>query len=118
MQNPSSTYRSPETEKRYRAFLATVPEDMCLLCRKPSKREFTHWRIVENSFPYDRIARVHDMLLPKEHKAEHELSHEEWLEYNTLKHGIVDENYQFILEATSSNKSVPKHFHVHLTVGN
>ena len=74
------------------------------------------WRIIPNDFPYTRIAALHHMVVPKRHVKEDELSQEEWMEYNQLKHSYINDNYEFIIEPTNRKKSIPAHFHIHLIV--
>ncbi len=88
----------------------------CPLCSQAPIKEFAHWMVQENAFPYDLVADTHHMLLPKRHVVEGELSEEEWIEYSRIKHTFVAENYDMIMEGTPRQKSVPEHFHVHLVV--
>lgn len=70
---------------------------------------------MRNDFPYDLIAKQHDMILSKRHVTEHELTAEEKAEYATIKDGYAQEQgYNYIAEATHDAKSVPAHHHVHL----
>lgn len=109
--------RSEETIKRYRELLsARVSDAPCMLCGKASLKEFTHWRVTTNDFPYDKIAEVHHMLMPHRHVLELELTEEEWGELIEIKESYVNERYDIILEAPKRNKSAPEHFHLHLIV--
>lgn len=88
----------------------------CVLCEAKSIEEFNYWRVIKNRFPYDRIAEVHDMLIPKRHTKEADLTEEERGELLGAKNGqYVSQNYHFIMEATTDVKSIPAHFHLHLT---
>ncbi len=83
------------------------------MCGKIPIKEFNHWKIVNNRFPYDLIAKVHHILIPKRHVIEKELTEEEFKEFVYIKESYVSkEGYHWILEATG--KSFPGHFHVHL----
>jgi diadenosine tetraphosphate (Ap4A) HIT family hydrolase len=86
------------------------------LCEKVSIQSFTYWKITENSFPYDQIAKTHHMLVPLRHVIEDELSKDELAEFKTIKAEHVSE-YDWIIEATAKNKSIPNHFHLHFIVG-
>jgi hypothetical protein len=86
----------------------------CVLCTKPAKQQFEFWKVVENDFPYDKIAVVHDMLVPLRHVDERGLSSEETRELDTIKGSFIHPNYEWILEATHKMKSVPAHFHIHM----
>ena len=70
-----------------------------------------------NSFPYDLIASTHHMIVPLRHVVEAELSAEELREFAVIKREVVDVGYDNIIEATTKNKSLPAHFHLHLIVG-
>jgi hypothetical protein len=112
------TLRTPEAEHLYRAYRASLdPDAPCALCTKaPAIQSFRHWKIAENSFPYDRIAEKHDLLMPIRHVTEAELTNEEIQELSEIKNTAIDE-YNWILEPTHNNKSIPGHFHLHLIVG-
>jgi hypothetical protein len=48
---------------------------------------------------------------------EAELSAEELREFALIKREVIDAGYDNIIEATTKNKSLPAHFHLHLIVG-
>ena len=112
--------RTKKTEEGYAKFIKSgfLSED-CNLCNKKktkSIREFKHWRIVKNIFPYDRIAKINDMLVSKRHTIDEKLTGAERKELNLLKRKYIDKNYEFIIEGTFKKKSIPEHFHVQLIV--
>ncbi|MEX0917045.1 MAG: hypothetical protein WDZ90_00755 [Candidatus Paceibacterota bacterium] len=107
--------RTIEDEQRYLEYQKTGGLDgECLFCREKGVKEFTYWKVLPNTFPYNKIAKVHDMLAPKRHVTEQELPAEELEEYQALKAGFINTNYEFIFEPTQKKKSIPKHFHLHL----
>lgn len=107
-------FRTKETHEAYAAARAAGHlGDECPLCTAPSITEFTHWRTINNRFPYDRVAQVHHMLIPRTHCTEHELSPEAVAELLDIKHTQLVA-YEFILEALPHMKSIPAHFHLHL----
>src|SRR3989344_1623205 len=109
--------RYQKDEKHYKRLQKEgLLEIGCRLCDAVSITEFQYWRIIKNNFPYTRIATLHHMVVPKRHVKEDELSQEEWMEYNQLKHSYINDNYEFIIEATNRRKSIPAHFHIHLIV--
>lgn len=114
------TLRTPETQARYDAFLAQCAlqkKDDCLLCIKPAIAEFTHWKVVDNSFPCDRIMHTHHMIIPKRCEGNEELiTEEERTELLEIKRTYINDRYEFVTEATPSNKSIPRPFHLHLMV--
>jgi len=112
-----ATYRTEETEAKYMESLKNAdPSDPCPLCAKPALKTFRLWKLVENSFPYDRIAATHHMIVPIRHAWEREVTQEEWLEYAELKKGFMNDDYDAMMERTHRTKTVPGHFHVHLLV--
>ena len=88
-------------------------ERSCPLCDVVAIQKFTHWKIIPNKFPYDRIAETHHMIVPLRHVAEPELTKEETVEFQRIKYTELQE-YETLLEATKRTKSIPAHYHLHL----
>ena len=110
--------RTPEGKKIYQDHLeAQKPSDPCALCAKGALKDFAFWKVTDNSFPYDKIAKTHHMLVPRRHVSEKELSREELEELRSIKDSYINEGYDWIIEATRRSKSIPDHFHLHLIVG-
>ncbi len=79
-------------------------------------KEYTHWFIRENKFPYDLIFSKHDMLVPRRVISSYEdMTPEELEEYIMIRKEISGK-YDGILENFTSAKSVQAHFHPHLFV--
>lgn len=111
------TFRTKELEEKYQNYMKGGGlSNGCALCRGESLKEFNHWRIITNDFPYDEIAEVHDMVILKRHASDKEINEEERLELEVLKDGYINENYRYILESTRGTKSIPEHLHLHLLV--
>ncbi len=111
------TLRTQESNKIYTDYLQNNRHpDMCELCSSEPVKEFLFWKIIQNDFPYDRIAKVHHMIVPKRHVSETQLNSEEMAEIGNIKKDYINNNYQYIIEATQKNKSVPEHFHLHLII--
>lgn len=109
--------RTQESEEKYKKLIAAgYLTGGCKLCEASSLRDFEYWRIIRNDFPYDLIAQVHDMIVPKRHVKENDLSEEEGKEYGEIKATYIESNYEFILEPTLKLKTIPEHFHLHLIV--
>ena len=107
--------RSVKNQNEYREFIKKGGlENICPLCKKSSIKDFLHWRIVKNDFPYDTIAKTNDILILKRHGEETSLKEEK--ELKEIKKGFLNENYDFIIEALPDEKSIPGHFHVQLIV--
>lgn len=110
----SEAFRSKEMRDAYKAHLASgVLERSCVLCDREPIVAFNHWKIIVNNFPYDLIAEVHHMIVPLRHVTEKDLSPEEWEEYKQIKAEKL-QDYEYIIEASNRQKSIPNHFHLHL----
>lgn len=109
-----NSLRSKEMTERYAARVRT--SEGCELCPKPALKEFTHWKITVNDFPYDVIAQEHHMIMPKEHVKEDALSAAALEEYKAIKADYL-QSYDYLIEGTQGIKSIPEHFHIHLVVG-
>lgn len=109
--------RTQESEERYQKLIAAgYLQGACKLCEASSLKDFEYWRIIRNDFPYDLIAKVHDMIVPKRHVMENCLSAEEQKEYGEIKAGYIGAAYTHVIEPTLGLKSIPEHFHLHLIV--
>lgn len=108
--------RTQQTENNYREYRKNNPSVDCSLCEKPALKTFTYWKIIENTFPYDKIAKIHHMIVPIRHVTEEGLSVDELYELKKLKDTVLNEDYEYIIEATHKTKSIPSHFHLHLIV--
>lgn len=90
---------------------------VCNICEKaPLIKDFKYWKIVDNIFPWDKIAKIQHMMVPKKHITYKELKEEERKEFDEIKLGYIDEKYDIMAEATTKIKTIPAHFHIHLIV--
>ena len=113
----SNLLRSQDGAKKYRKYRATgVLERGCPLCSKIAVETFRHWKIVRNDFPYDLIAKEHDMIVPLRHVKEEGLTAHELKEYGVIKKDHL-QKYDYIIEPHEDAKSISKHFHLHLIIG-
>lgn len=107
--------RTNKALEKYLKHLKNNKEVGCPLCKREGLKTFKYWKVIYNRFPYDRIARKHDMLVPIRHIVEELLTKKELDELKSIKSGFVnDSGYRFILEPTIKNRSKPNHFHLHL----
>ncbi len=110
--------RTPKTHNKYvsrikRGFLSVC----CNLCKdKKTIKKWKYWRVLGNPFPWDRIAKVHHMIIPIRHSHEQELTAAEKKEFASIKKKYLVEKYEFIVEASDKLKSIPGHFHLHLII--
>lgn len=109
-------FRSEDVQKQYETWRTEVKaKNVCPICERPAIQAFTYWKIIDNHFPYDLIAKTHHMIVPLRHIREQSLTAEEMAEYWKIKAGPLQE-YDLIAEATYKRKSIPEHFHMHLLV--
>ena len=112
--------RSQETMQRYIEYKSHMQEGENPFARLKSSpiKEFDHWLIVKNEFPYDMFAKVHHMLVLKNDTpfSWQKLSDEEMREFTELKDGYIANNYDMIIENLPSAQTVPGEFHLHLIV--
>lgn len=80
---------------------------------EPKVKEWKHWFIVKNSYPYDMAFAVHDLLLPKREVPEPELNTEEKQELEKIIIELTD-FYDCRLINYPVKQSIKKHFHIHL----
>ena len=104
------------TEKYYEHQKSRLEAGVCPMCEKVPLYKFDKWKIIENDFPYDLISSEHHMLVPVRHIEERDLNNEETQELLDIKDKFIHNRYDFIIEATAKNKSIPNHFHLHLIV--
>lgn len=109
--------RTPEGDRRYQEAKKSLDPNICELCKKEPLKLYKHWKIVENSFPYDLIAKVHHMIIPLRHIKEDELTEEEVLELQNIKKDFINNEYNYSAETLGRYRSLPNHYHIHLMSG-
>jgi len=112
-------FRSHKIEKAYHKHRQDLGHEVCLLCdglKAKVTKNFKHWVILSNKFPYDKIAKNHDLLVIKNHIASlDKLSKEESEELFKIKTTHLPKmNYCLILENLPKRQSVKGHYHFHL----
>ena len=108
--------RTRKTYQKYMKFKAKGNlADGCNLCNETkSIKEFKYWRIINNIFPWDRIAKINHMIVSKRHATHKELNTAEKKELEAVKYGYIEKNYEIIVDVVNRNKTIPGHFHTHL----
>jgi hypothetical protein len=110
--------RTEEAKNKYKEYIRNGGlNNACVLCEKPPVKSFNFWKVIENDFPYDLIASKHHMLVPLRHIPEEGLNEDEIKEVKQIKEDLINSDYDWTIEATRKNKSIPDHFHLHLIVG-
>lgn len=112
------TLRSRATEAKYDAVKASgAMDNACALCdERETLAAFKHWRIVENLFPYDAVAKTHHMIVSLRHAPAEELTAEEKEEFEQIKQEYIHEHYEFFIEPTPKRRSIPAHAHFHMII--
>lgn len=93
----------------------TMPKDKNFMKNSPSIMDFKEWKVIENRFPYDTIAKVHHLLVPKRQFThftamnEYELAELEGILENELAQAYDMISYNF-----PKNQSVKSWLHYHL----
>jgi hypothetical protein len=108
----STTLRTAETEARYKDYRKNKNIDDCYLCRATALKEFTFWRILPNTFPYDCITKTHHLISLKRHADETALTVLEYNELYDIKDAVRND-YDMLLENTLKRKSIREHHHIH-----
>jgi len=115
------TPRQTKTEEAYQEFKKELNGDTSLLesfnfDNEIILREFDHWVIIKNRFPYDKMARTNDMLVSKQPlSSRHDGTREEQSEYETIMRLLAEEDfYDAYMENFPKIKSVKRYVHVHL----
>ena len=81
-------------------------------------KEFKHWVIIENRFPYDEMVATNHMLVSRRPIASHyESNEDEQAEYHTIIQTLCKEGfYDALIENFPKVRSVTKFAHTHLIV--
>ena len=110
------SFRTVKSTKKYLKHLKNrALDNICPLCReRKTIKKFKYWRIIENDFPYDKIAKIHHMVVPFRHISECKLNKKELNEFRKIKQKYIAKNYDHISKGMA--KSIPNHFHLHLIV--
>ena len=90
------------TEATHETYMAKINsghlQDGCRLCDESALQTFSHWKIIDNEFPYDRVAKLHHMIIPIRHTDGNDISDVERLELETLKQTVLNEKYNYFFQ--------------------
>lgn len=88
--------------------------EMDLLSLKPV-RPFHFWLLVENEYPYDKIAEKHHLLVPRENVSDyHQLSWGAKQELTDVRRWANGMRYDVLMENMSHRRTIKQQFHMHL----
>lgn len=113
--------RSEETEAKYQNFKKAkiaAGDDLAAFKLEDEimVREFEHWLIIENRFPYDNMTSVNHMLIPRRNFGDYiDATEAEREEHENIRKLLSEERYyDAIVENFPRSKSVHQHVHLHL----
>lgn len=113
------TLRTPETEAKYAQYKKDLGDRLSNFNfdltgeENVIVKEFKHWTLIKNNFPYDIIASKHDLLVSKRIFSDFdEMNDSERGELSAVKKELSG-SYDFLLENLPSKMTVKKHFHIH-----
>ncbi len=114
----NNTWRTIKTNAKYKEYCKNYDgsgEDHFSDWNKRLVREYKYWAIIENLFPYDKVANVSHILITKRLVLFdwNMLNEEEIKEFNLIKKDISNE-YDCVVENLPLHKSIQLHFHVHV----
>lgn len=105
------TLRLPESEAVYKE--ERLNNQVRKLSALPSLQEWNYWRLVKNTYPYDRVFMKHDMLVLKRKHAK-----PTFYEFGELQLILekIQNNYDCYLYNFAHLQSVNNHYHIHLLI--
>lgn len=104
--------RTPTAEAAYKAALESGAR--ATFDKTVAVQEFKNWRIIPNEYPYDAIAEVHHLLVPKRQIEDLlQLDEAEMTEFLLIKR-IFTKEYDVMWENTPKGRTVPDWYHLHL----
>lgn len=108
------------TKKTYDRYMKKVANGLlnhgCRLCQIEPIKDFKYWKILDNEYPWDLVAKINHILIPKRHVIYSKLNNAEKKEFDKIKLDYIEKKYIMMVEVTDRQKSIPSHFHVHLLV--
>lgn len=107
------TLRTNDADMKYRKFLREEYTGECIFCAKKSLvKEYKLWIIIENDFPYNKIASEHYILSPKRHVEEEKDLYGS--ERDELYKVLDKLDYNMRIINKKKDCSVPQHLHYHI----
>ncbi len=103
--------RTQSDELKYSRIKKTKPTKHLL--DEPRLKEWKHWALIHNEFPYSAAFKIHHLLIPTRVASDKDLTSAEKAELNNILVELSD-NYDCLLVNFKSKQSIRSHFHVHL----
>ena len=76
-------------------------------------KEWHHWALIDNAFPYNAAFKTHHMLIPKRVTTQENLKSEELQELRNILDELSDQ-YDCHMTNFSKKQSIKSHYHIHL----
>lgn len=107
--------RTPETRAKLDIWIESNREkNTCPMCENVATKEYVYWKIQTNDFPYDFVAKKHDLLTLKRHEGDpNKLTQNEIEEYHEIVR-LAGKEYDSITLNLGKTRSIPNHLHYHL----
>ena len=94
-----------------------LTQNGCNLCKESKViKDFKYWKVINNDFPYDLIAKVNHMIVPKRHATYKTLNSKEKKEYEYIKNTFIEKKYHILVETVVKRQSIGAHFHTNLII--
>jgi hypothetical protein len=107
------TLRTYKDEIKYTA--AKLNGELIPLHKEPRLREWKHWAIIDNAFPYSAVFKTHHLLLPKRVTTEDGLTAAERKELPLILKELNNEGaYDCMMSNFTKKQSILQHYHMHL----
>lgn len=110
--------RDFRTQKTYDRYMYERTKGLldhgCRLCQIKPIKEFKYWKIINNEYPWDLIAKTNHILVSKRHAIYEKLNRAEKNEFDLIKKKYLEKKYSHLIEVSTKQKSIPNHFHMHL----
>lgn len=100
------------TGEMYYAFSKKIG-NLKQLHEEPALEEWRHWKLIDNSYPYDIAFKEHHLLIPRRVAPKQKLNVAEKLELEDILNSL-SERYDCYLENFIRKQSIKNHYHLHL----
>lgn len=113
---PGDVLRTSKGNTRYFRCLKTGKVESDFLANCERTRSFKYWFITWNEYPYDRIAKKHDLLVPKRKFASSEqMTKAERDEFEKIKKTFTKtQEYDSVMENIPHQRTIRDWHHLHL----
>ncbi len=113
---PSDVLRSSKGNERYFRCLKAGKVEKTFFATCKRTRTFKYWFITKNEYPYDQIAKRHDLIAPKrKFAASSDMTKAERDEFEKIKKLFTkSEEYDVVMENIPHQRTIRDWHHLHL----